>query len=115
MAAVGQNWDEQGKRGIQLLFDAEQEAAKIVEEAKQNRVTLLRTAKDEAEKEAREYRERLEAEYQSEVAKYSGSDSEHFSDLDKKREALLAKMQKDVAAHEAEVIDLLLQYAFKIE
>ncbi|KAK2951907.1 putative V-type H+-transporting ATPase subunit G [Blattamonas nauphoetae] len=112
---IERNLDEQGKRGIQLLYQAEQEASEIVEEAKQARIQLLKSAKRDAEKEATEYRAKLEKEYQAEVEKVSGTDTQYFSELDQKLDNLVKKMNTDVSQNEQQAVDILVEAALKFE
>ena len=46
---------------------------------------------------------------------FKGSDSEYFTKLDDKKAELIAQMQDDVKAHEKEIVDLLVERAFKFE
>ncbi|KAH7832234.1 putative Vacuolar (H+)-ATPase G subunit [Monocercomonoides exilis] len=110
---IEKTWDKQGQAGIQQLFEAEAEAGKIVEQAKQKRIQLMKSAKEDADREALEFRKKLEAEYLQEVAKFDGTDSEYFTGLDEKKEELLEKMRKDAASHEQEVVSLLVEAATK--
>ncbi|KAJ4966948.1 hypothetical protein NE237_018797 [Protea cynaroides] len=68
-----------GQGGIQMLLTAEQEAQQIVTSARNLKMKRLKQAKDEAEKEASQYRAHLEAEHQknvSETKDNSGSNCE---------------------------------------
>merc|ERR1711964_825231 len=53
----------QNSAGIQTLLDAEKEAQKIVQKAREYRTKRVKDAKAEAQKEIEEYRQKKEAEY----------------------------------------------------
>uniref|UniRef100_A0A2P2K0Z1 Uncharacterized protein Vacuolar ATP synthase subunit G 2 family protein n=1 Tax=Rhizophora mucronata TaxID=61149 RepID=A0A2P2K0Z1_RHIMU len=57
-----------GQNGIQLLLAAEQEAQHIVNAARNAKLARLKQAKEEAEKEAAQFRAQVEAEFQRKLA-----------------------------------------------
>ncbi|KAJ9078538.1 hypothetical protein DSO57_1005684 [Entomophthora muscae] len=66
----------QGSQGIQTLLEAEKEASKIVEKARQYRVQRLKDARSEAAKEIESLKQKKQAEFQSFEKKHSGSTDE---------------------------------------
>mmetsp|Transcript_102461 Transcript_102461/g.182000 ORF Transcript_102461/g.182000 Transcript_102461/m.182000 type:complete len:123 (-) Transcript_102461:170-538(-) len=59
---------------IQQLLQAEKQAEDIIANAKKNRLAKLRQAKEKAEEELKEFREKEEAKFQKEVGAKAGAD-----------------------------------------
>ncbi|KAJ9052330.1 hypothetical protein DSO57_1028237 [Entomophthora muscae] len=66
----------QGSQGIKTLLEAEKEASKIVEKARQYRVQRLKDARSEAAKEIESLKQKKQTEFQSFEKKHSGSTEE---------------------------------------
>ncbi|RWR72226.1 V-type proton ATPase subunit G-like protein [Cinnamomum micranthum f. kanehirae] len=75
-----------GQGGIQMLLTAEQEAQQIVSSARNMKMKRLKQAKDEAEKEAANYRSSLEMEYQRKVSDSSGFSGSNLKRLEEETE-----------------------------
>ncbi|KAF9245241.1 H+-ATPase G subunit-domain-containing protein [Melanogaster broomeanus] len=76
----------QHSQGIQTLLEAEKEAAKIVQQARQYRVQRLKDARSEASKEIEEYRREKEAEFKAFEASHAGSTFNAQAAVDKETE-----------------------------
>ncbi|OAL54220.1 H+-ATPase G subunit [Pyrenochaeta sp. DS3sAY3a] len=83
----------QNSAGIQTLLDAEREAQKIVQQAREYRTKRVKDARNEAQKEIEEYRKEKENEYQK-------FEKEHSSGNQKAEEE--AKKDTDVKVKEIE-------------
>ena len=83
-----------GQEGIQLLLIAVREAQHIVSVARNLKMTRLKQAKDEAEKEMVNYRSHVESEYQKKLAGTSENSGATVERLDEKTEIKI-KMLKE--------------------
>lgn len=79
----------QNSAGIQTLLDAEREAQKIVQKAREYRTKRVKEARDEAKKEIDTYKEKKE----SELRKY---ESEHSSGNKKAEEVANIEVAKKI-------------------
>jgi len=82
----------QQTQGIQTLLEAEKEAAKIVQQARQYRVQRLKDARSEAEREIEEYKRMKEEEFQAFEASHVGTTSTTQAALNKETEASLKEI-----------------------
>ncbi|KAI9043539.1 uncharacterized protein KD926_003309 [Aspergillus affinis] len=78
----------QNSAGIQTLLDAEREAQKIVQQAREYRTKRVRDAKSEAQKEIEEYKNQKEAEFKKFEAEQANalSSNQHSSGYKKAEE-----------------------------
>ncbi|KAF8552402.1 V-type ATPase [Imleria badia] len=79
----------QNSQGIQTLLEAEKEAAKIVQQARQYRVQRLRDARSEASKEIDEYRHAKESEFKAFEASHAGNTTTAQVAVDRETESKL--------------------------
>ncbi|KAL4073025.1 H+-ATPase G subunit-domain-containing protein [Scleroderma yunnanense] len=91
-------------QGIQTLLEAEKEAAKIVQQARQYRVQRLKDARSEATKEIEEYRRVKEAEFKAFEASHAGNISNAQAAIDRETEL---KLQSITAAFESNKDDVV--------
>ncbi|KAL4063108.1 V-type ATPase [Scleroderma citrinum] len=89
---------------IQTLLEAEKEAAKIVQQARQYRVQRLKDARSEATKEIEEYRRVKEAEFKAFEASHAGNISNAQAAIDRETEL---KLQSITAAFESNKDDVV--------
>jgi len=82
----------QQSQGIQTLLEAEKEASKIVQQARQYRVQRLKDAHTEANKEIEAYKEAKEQEFKSFEASHAGTTFTIQAALDKGTDKELAKI-----------------------
>ncbi|KAJ6015820.1 V-type proton ATPase subunit G [Penicillium herquei] len=83
----------QNSAGIQTLLDAEREAQKIVQQAREYRTKRIREAKAEAQKEIEEYRSSKEEEYKKFEAEHSSGFKKAEEDANKEAEEKLKEIQ----------------------
>ncbi|KAJ6084519.1 V-type proton ATPase subunit G [Penicillium sp. IBT 16267x] len=83
----------QNSAGIQTLLDAEREAQKIVQQAREYRTKRIREAKAEAQKEIEEYRNQKEEEYKKFEAEHSSGFKKAEEDASKEAEEKLKEIQ----------------------
>ncbi|KAG8220932.1 H+-ATPase G subunit-domain-containing protein [Butyriboletus roseoflavus] len=76
----------QHSQGIQTLLEAEKEAAKIVQQARQYRVQRLKDARSEASKEIDEYRQAKESEFKAFEASHAGNTTSAQAAVDRETE-----------------------------
>ncbi|PPQ65482.1 hypothetical protein CVT26_000122 [Gymnopilus dilepis] len=101
----------QQSQGIQTLLEAEKEAAKIVQQARQYRVQKLRDARSEASKEIEEYKKAKEEEFKAFQASHAGSTMTIQSALDKETEVKLKEIDQIFSQKKDEVVNVLLSRA----
>ncbi|CAN1133981.1 V-type proton ATPase subunit G [Linum perenne] len=98
-----------GQNGIQLLLTAEQEAQQIVTTSRNAKIARLKQAKDEAEKEAAEFRAQMEAQFQQKLTDTSGDSGANVKRLEKETEVKIGDLKTDAARISSEVVDMLLR------
>ncbi|KAF5375223.1 hypothetical protein D9758_000264 [Tetrapyrgos nigripes] len=98
----------QQSQGIQTLLEAEKEAAKIVQQARQYRVQKLKDAHSEASKEIEEYKKAKEAEFKAFEASHAGTTSEAQAAVDKDTEVKLKSITDQYNKNKEAVVQKLL-------
>ncbi|EPQ56464.1 V-type ATPase [Gloeophyllum trabeum ATCC 11539] len=98
----------QQSQGIQTLLEAEKEAAKIVQQARQYRVQKLKDARTEATKEIEEYRKAKEAEFKEFEASHAGVIHSTQQSVDKDAEVKLKEITDQYNANKDKVVKKLL-------
>ncbi|KAJ1306906.1 hypothetical protein OPQ81_007889 [Rhizoctonia solani] len=93
---------------VQRLLEAEKEAAKIVQEARQYRTQKLKDARTEAAKEIEEYRKQKEEEFKSLEGQRAGSTSHAQDTIDKDTEAKIAAIDEAYTKQKDIVVQKLL-------
>ncbi|KAF3042027.1 hypothetical protein E8E11_007836 [Didymella keratinophila] len=73
----------QNSAGIQTLLDAEREAQKIVQQAREYRTKRVKDARSEAQKEIEDYKREKEAEYQKFEKEHSSGNKKAEDDAKK--------------------------------
>ncbi|KAL6854956.1 H(+)-transporting V1 sector ATPase subunit G [Amphichorda felina] len=76
----------QNSAGIQTLLDAEREASKIVQKAREFRTKRVKEARDEAKKEIADYRAKKEEEYKKFEAEHSKGNQQAEDEASKEAE-----------------------------
>ncbi|KAF2091101.1 V-type ATPase G subunit [Saccharata proteae CBS 121410] len=85
----------QNSAGIQTLLDAEHEAQKIVQKAREYRTKRVKDARSEAQKEIEEYRNQKEAEFKAFEKEHSSGNKKAEEEADKETEEKL-KVIKEI-------------------
>jgi len=105
----------QNSQGIQTLLEAEKEAAKIVQKARQYRVQRLKDARTEAAKEIEELKTQKNAEFKDFEADHAGTSDQSFTKLTGETEAKLAAIQTAFDKNKNSVIEKLLTTVTTVE
>ncbi|OAX43925.1 V-type ATPase [Rhizopogon vinicolor AM-OR11-026] len=98
----------QHSQGIQTLLEAEKEAAKIVQQARQYRLQRLKDARTEASREIEEYRQAKDVEFKSFEASHAGVTSNAQAAVDKETESKLQAITDAYEANKDAVVKKLL-------
>ncbi|KAK7396567.1 hypothetical protein VNO78_17661 [Psophocarpus tetragonolobus] len=104
-----------GQGGIQQLLAAEQEAQRIVNAAKNEKLARLKQAKEEAEKEIAEYRAQLEYEFQKKVTESGGDSGANVKRLEQETEVKIQHLKTEAARISEEVVTMLLKYVTSVK
>ncbi|ETW78991.1 vacuolar H+-ATPase V1 sector, subunit G [Heterobasidion irregulare TC 32-1] len=99
----------QHSQGIQTLLEAEKDAAKVVQAARQYRVQRLKDARTEASKEIEEYKRSKELEFKAFENSHAGSTQSAQSVIDKETEGKLLEITEAFEAHKDDVVKKLLE------
>ncbi|KAI1908132.1 H(+)-transporting V1 sector ATPase subunit G [Ophidiomyces ophidiicola] len=105
----------QNSAGIQTLLDAEREAQKIVQTAREYRTKRIKDAKSEAQKEIEEYRRQKEEEFKKFEAEHSSGNKKAEDDANKDAEAKLQEIHNMGKAKGDKVIDDLIHTVLDIQ
>ncbi|KAG6336043.1 hypothetical protein ID866_3042 [Astraeus odoratus] len=95
-------------QGIQTLLEAEKEAAKIVQQARQYRAQRLKDARTEATREIEEYRQVKDAEFKAFEASHAGNISNVQAAIDRETEVKLQSITSAFVANKDRVVHKLL-------
>uniref|UniRef100_A0A2P2K118 V-type proton ATPase subunit G n=1 Tax=Rhizophora mucronata TaxID=61149 RepID=A0A2P2K118_RHIMU len=104
-----------GQNGIQLLLAAEQEAQHIVNAARNAKLARLKQAKEEAEKEAAQFRAQVEAEFQRKLAERSGDSGANVKRLEQETDAKIHHLENEAARISQEVVQMLLKHVTTVK
>ncbi|KAM7252727.1 hypothetical protein ACFE04_008236 [Oxalis oulophora] len=104
-----------GQGGIQMLLSAEQEAQQIVRSARELKMTRLKQAKHEAERDAALYRTNMEAEYQKTLSETSGSSDSTVKRLDEETEVKIKSLKKSASSVSKDVVSMLMNYVTTVK
>ncbi|KAI7907282.1 G subunit of V-type ATPase [Cokeromyces recurvatus] len=102
-------------QGINTLLDAEREAAKIVQKAKQYRVQRLKDARSEAAKEIEELKAQKNIEYQNFVAQHSGESDQSLSKVDQETEAKIQEIREAAEKNKEIAIEKIMKAITNVE
>lgn len=86
---------------IQQLLQAEKQAEEIIANAKKNRLAKLRQAKDKAEAELKDFREKEEARFQKETGSKTGAN--HAEALKATTQTEIESVHKDYDKNKAAI------------
>ncbi|KAF9005932.1 H+-ATPase G subunit-domain-containing protein [Cyathus striatus] len=98
----------QHSQGIQTLLEAEKEAAKIVQQARQYRVQKLKDARAEASKEIEEYKKAKEQEFKAFEASHANTTSNAQTAVDRETETKLQEITDSYNKNKDAVVKKLL-------
>ncbi|KAK4168241.1 H+-ATPase G subunit-domain-containing protein [Cladorrhinum sp. PSN259] len=98
----------QNSAGIQTLLDAEREASKIVQKAREYRTKRVREARDEAKKDIEDYRAKKDAEFKKFEAEHTQGNKAAEDEANKEADAKIAEIQEAGKKNQDQVIENLL-------
>ncbi|KAF8518991.1 V-type ATPase [Hysterangium stoloniferum] len=98
----------QQTQGIQTLLEAEKEAAKVVQEARQYRVQRLKDARADATKEIEKYKQEKDNEFKAFESTHAGSTSNLQSQVDSETNVKLETLKQAYENHKDDVVQKLL-------
>ncbi|XP_004497499.1 V-type proton ATPase subunit G1-like [Cicer arietinum] len=104
-----------GQGGIQQLLAAEQEAQRIVNAAKNEKLARLKQAKEEAEKEIAQYRAKLESEFQKKLSDTSGDSGANVKRLEQETEEKIDHLKTEASRISDDVVAMLLKYVTTVK
>ncbi|GFZ47058.1 V-ATPase 13 kDa subunit, partial [Saitozyma sp. JCM 24511] len=102
-------------QGIQTLLEAEKEAAKVVQKARQYRVQKLKDARSEAAKEIEEYKASKDAEFKKFESEHSSQTTSSQSTIDAQAKTQLAELEEAVKKNRDGVIKKIVERVTKSE
>ncbi|KAI9318104.1 G subunit of V-type ATPase [Dichotomocladium elegans] len=102
-------------QGINTLLEAEREAAKIVEKAKQYRIQRLKDARLEATKEIEQLKAQKNQEYQSFVSQHAGASDASLAVVDQEMDAKIAEIQNLFTENKDKAIQKLLDSIVNVQ
>ncbi|KAK3899344.1 H+-ATPase G subunit-domain-containing protein [Staphylotrichum tortipilum] len=104
----------QNSAGIQTLLDAEREASKIVQKAREYRTKRVREARDEAKKEIEAYRADKEAEYRAFESQHTQGNKAAEDGANREADAKIEEIKQAAKAGQEDVIKNLLSAVFDV-
>ncbi|KAL9270760.1 V-type proton ATPase subunit G-like protein [Drosera capensis] len=99
-----------GQESIQVLLTAEQEAQKIIGDAKNMKMQRLRQAKEEAEEEIAQYRAHLEEKHQRKISESSGSSGSNVRRLEEETNIKIQSLKDSASRVSPQIVALLNKY-----
>ncbi|KAL7747534.1 hypothetical protein RI367_007126 [Sorochytrium milnesiophthora] len=105
----------QNANGISTLLEAEKEASKIVQKAREYRVARLKDARKEAEKEIAAAKAQKVAEYERFEKEHAGSTDAHVQKVNADIEARLVQTQRDFEQNKNLVLQKLVQAVVNVK
>ncbi|KAL2205565.1 V-type ATPase [Sarocladium strictum] len=105
----------QNSAGIQKLLDAERDASKIVQKAREFRTKRVKEARDEAKQEITDYKSSKEDEYKKFEAEHSKGNEEAEAEANKDAEQQIKSIKEAGAKGQAAVVKNLLSAVFDVK
>ncbi|KAF7552368.1 hypothetical protein G7046_g7428 [Stylonectria norvegica] len=105
----------QNSAGIQTLLDAEREASKIVQKAREFRTKRVREARDEAKREIAEYKSQKEDEYKKFEAEHSKGNEAAEDEANKEADKEIVEIQAAGKKGQVQVVKNLLNAVFDVK
>ncbi|OCL02012.1 vacuolar ATPase-like protein [Glonium stellatum] len=105
----------QNSAGIQTLLDAEREAQKIVQKAREYRTKRVKDARTEAQKEIDEYRREKEEEFKAFEKEHTSGNQKAEEDASKEAEVKVKEIQEIGKKTGDKVVDQLLEAVMNVK
>ncbi|KAG6223337.1 hypothetical protein E4U34_000946 [Claviceps purpurea] len=103
------------RHGIQTLLDAEREASKIVQKAREFRTKRVREARDEAKQEIADYKAKKEDEFQKFGAEHSKGNEQAEAEASKEADKHIKTIKEAGSKGQASVVKNLLSAVFDVK
>eukprot|EP00261_Vitis_vinifera_P017180 XP_010646750.1 PREDICTED: V-type proton ATPase subunit G 1 [Vitis vinifera] len=104
-----------GQGGIQMLLTAEQEARQIISNAKNLKLTRLKQAKEEAEREVKLYHSNMEAAHQKKISETSGSSGSNVKRLDEETAMKIQSLKESASRVSSDVVATLIKHVTTVK
>ncbi|XP_038684532.1 V-type proton ATPase subunit G1-like [Tripterygium wilfordii] len=104
-----------GQGGIQMLLTAEQEAQRVVTDARNLKMARLKQAKDEAERDLALYRSNSEHEFQKKISEASGSSGSTVKRLEEDTDVKIKNLKDSTSWVSAEAVNTLIKYVVTVK
>ncbi|RKP09622.1 H+-ATPase G subunit-domain-containing protein [Thamnocephalis sphaerospora] len=101
-------------QGIQLLLDAEKEAAKIVQKARQHRVQRLKEARTEAAKDIEDLRTQKQKDLEDYQQRHAGDAAAEEKRINEETEQKLEEVRAAFAKNRDEVMEKILNAVISV-
>ncbi|KAK4213906.1 H+-ATPase G subunit-domain-containing protein [Rhypophila decipiens] len=105
----------QNSEGITTLLEAEKEASKIVQKAREYRTKRVREARDEAKKEIEAYRAQKEAEFKKFESEHSQGNKQAEEEADKEADVKIKEIKEAGKKSQDQVVKDLLSAVFDVK
>ncbi|RYP70773.1 hypothetical protein DL771_005268 [Monosporascus sp. 5C6A] len=105
----------QNSAGIQTLLDAEREASKIVQKAREYRTKRVREARDEAKKEVDAYRKKKEEEFKKFEAEHTQGNKQAEDEANREADAKIQEIQAAGKKSQSKVVDDLVKAVLEVK
>ncbi|MCJ1373979.1 H(+)-transporting V1 sector ATPase subunit G [Loxospora ochrophaea] len=105
----------QNSAGIQTLLDAEREAQKIVQKAREYRTKRVKDARSEAQKEIDDYRKQKDDEFKKFETEHTSGNKRAEADASKDAEGQLSTIKDAGSKSGSKVVDDLLRLATDVK
>ncbi|KAI0880704.1 vacuolar ATPase [Annulohypoxylon maeteangense] len=105
----------QNSAGIQTLLDAEREASKIVQKAREFRTKRVREARDEAKKEIEAYRKSKDDEFKKFEAEHTQGNKQAEDEANKEADAKIQEIHAAGKKSQSKVVVDLLDAVFEVK
>jgi len=102
-------------QGIQTLLEAEKEAGKVVQQARQYRTQRLKDARSEAAKDLETYKAKKEADLKEFEAKHDGVMKANQAAIDKETNEKLAVLEASYKQNKDKVVKKLLDRVLQVK
>jgi len=102
----------QNSAGIQTLLDAERDASKIVQQAREFRTKRIKQARDEAKKEIEAYKAEKEQEYKKFEAEHTQGNKQAEEEANREAEAKMKEIKAAGKKSQDKVVKDLLKAVF---
>ncbi|TVY47570.1 V-type proton ATPase subunit G [Lachnellula cervina] len=105
----------QNSAGIQTLLDAEREAQKIVQRAREYRTKRVKEARDEAKKEIDDYKKQKDDEFKKFESEHTSGNKKAEEDASKDAEVKIKEIKEAGKKGQDQVVKDLLKAVFDIK